>query len=163
MTVLRYISTLYTALLAPVLLFILFDFRYPRRKTILLTVSFLVPIILANAVLLAILGPVIMSSLLLLTGALPALTFFWFLSKHRDFRLLFTFCFTSTIKLVGHRSDSHCRFLSGKYLCGHVGFTISHLPHRGVYLLEMDPHGLFTASATGDEGLGKFLCHCFDL
>lgn len=100
MTVLRYISTLYTALLAPVLLFILFDFRYPRRKTMLLTVSFLVPIILANAVLLAILGPVIMSSLLLLTGALPALTFFWFLSKHRDFRLLFTFCFTSTIKLV---------------------------------------------------------------
>lgn len=100
MIALRYISTLYTALLAPVLLFILFDFRYPKKKNIQLTVAFLVPIVIVNAILLAVLGPVAMSSLLLLTGALPALGFFFLLSKHRDFRLLFTFCFTSTIKLV---------------------------------------------------------------
>lgn len=100
MTILRYISTMYTALLAPVLLFILFDYRYSPKKTTWMTILFLIPIVIINGILLAILGPVTMSSLLLLTGAIPALIFFWFISKHRDFRLLFTFCFTSTIKLV---------------------------------------------------------------
>ena len=100
MTILRYLSTIYTALLAPVLLFLLFEFRYPPKKTILMTLAFMVPIVIVNGFLLTIVGHEQMSTLLLISGALPALGFFFLISRYRDFRLLFTFCFTSTIKLI---------------------------------------------------------------
>lgn len=99
MTAIREASTMYASMFSLVLFMILFESRYPRKKTMILTLSLMGPLMMANFVLLAILGPVKMSTLLLLTCSLPSLIFFWMLSKHRDGRFFFTFCFADTLML----------------------------------------------------------------
>ena len=99
MTIIREASTMYASMFSLVLFMILFESRYPRKKTMVLTIGLMGPLMIANFVMLAVLGPVVMSTLLLLTCSLPSLIFFWFLSKYRDGRFLFTFCFADTIML----------------------------------------------------------------
>ena len=99
MTIIREASTMYASMFSLILFMILFESRYPKKKTMMLTIGLMGPLMIANFVMLAILGPVVMSTLLLLTCSLPSLIFFWFLSKYRDGRFLFTFCFADTIML----------------------------------------------------------------
>ena len=99
MTLIREFSTMYASMFSFVLFMILFESRYPKRKTLTLTLSLMVPLMLLNFVLLYILGPVTMSTLLLLTCSLPSLIFFWILAKNRDGRFFFTFCFADTLML----------------------------------------------------------------
>lgn len=99
MTTIREASTMYASFFSLILFLILFESRYSRRKTLILTAAVMGPVVIANFVLLAILGPTVMGTLLLLTSSLPSLIFFWFLSKYRDGRFLFTFCFADTIML----------------------------------------------------------------
>lgn len=117
MTMIRDVSTMYTSLFSLVLFMILFESRYPRRKTIALTIALMGPLMIGNFVLLAILGPVVMSTLLLLTSSLPSLVFFWLLSKYQDGRFLFTFCFTDTIILeIIHMTAIADFFLGNSYI-----------------------------------------------
>ena len=90
---------MYASMFSLVLFMILFESRYPKKKTMTLTISLMGPLMIANFVMLLVLGPVVMSTLLLLTCSLPSLIFFWFLAKYRDGRFLFTFCFADTIML----------------------------------------------------------------
>lgn len=64
-----------------------------------LTLTLMSPLLIINFVLFFLVGPVKMSTLLLVTCSLPSLLFFWFLAKHRDGRFFFTFCFADTIVL----------------------------------------------------------------
>ena len=99
MTIIREASTIYASMFSLVLFMILFESRYPRKRTMILTLTLMVPLMIVNFVLLIILGPVVMSTLLLITCSLPSLVFFWILAKHRDGRFFFTFCFADTIML----------------------------------------------------------------
>ena len=99
MTIIRDASTMYASMFSLVVFLILFESRYPRKKTLVLTLSLMGPLMLANFALLFLLGPVVMGSLVLLTCSLPSMIFFFFLAKHRDGRFFFTFCFADTIML----------------------------------------------------------------
>ena len=99
MTLLRDISLTYASFFSLILFFILFESRYPRKKTLRLSLLIIGPVFAANIVLLFLLGPQKMSTLLLLTCSLPSLIFYWILAKHRDGRFFFTFCFADTLSL----------------------------------------------------------------
>lgn len=99
MTLIRDLSTMYASMFSLILFMILFESRYPKRKTILLTLCLMGPLMITNFALLAILGPDVMGTLLLLTCSLPSLVFFWFLARYRDGRFFFTFCFADTIMM----------------------------------------------------------------
>ena len=99
MTAIREASTMYASLFSLILFLILFESRYPRKRALILTIGLMGPLMITNFILLAVLGPVVMSTLMLLTCSVPSLIFFWILAKHRDGRFFFTFCFADTIML----------------------------------------------------------------
>lgn len=117
MTILRDISLIYTSFFSLIMLMILFESRYPRKKSMRLTLFLMVPLLLINFVLLFVLGPQKMSTLLLLTCSLPSLAFFWILAKHRDGRFFFTFCLADTLVLeVMHITTVLDYFLGNSYI-----------------------------------------------
>ena len=63
MTILRDISLVYASFFSLVILIILFESRYPKKKTMWLTLFLMVPLLLVNFVMLFILGPQKMSTL----------------------------------------------------------------------------------------------------
>lgn len=99
MTILRDASTAYASLFSFIVLMVLFESRYSRKKTMWLTTLLMLPLLAINIVLLFIVGPQKMSTLMLITSSLPSLIFFFMLSKHRDGRFLFTFCLADTLVL----------------------------------------------------------------
>ncbi|MBQ7325280.1 MAG: GHKL domain-containing protein [Clostridia bacterium] len=99
MTILKDISIIWSFLHILVLFLFLFESRYSKRKTILITAVSMIPLIAVNFVLFFILGMEKYGSLMLLTLSLPSCIFFWFLAKHRDGRFFFTFCLVDTIVL----------------------------------------------------------------
>lgn len=92
-------STMYTSFFSLALFLILFESRYSRKKTVILTLCLMVPLMLVNCALLLWVGPATMSTLLLLTCSLPSMVFFWILAKYRDGRFFFTFCLADTLVL----------------------------------------------------------------
>ncbi|MBE6886493.1 MAG: sensor histidine kinase [Ruminococcaceae bacterium] len=99
MAILRDISLLWSLVHALVLFFFLFESRYPRRKTLIITVATMVPLGIVNMILFALLGIDGYGTLMLLTLSLPSCLIFWVLAKHRDGRFFFTFCMVDTIVL----------------------------------------------------------------
>lgn len=99
MTLFRDFSTMYASMFSFVLFMLLFESRYPKRKTMTWTLVLMGPLMIANFILLYLLGPTKMSTLVLLTCSLPSFLFFWILAKNRDGRFLFTFCFCDTLVL----------------------------------------------------------------
>jgi len=117
MTLLRDFSSVYASFFSLVILIILFESRYSPKKTIRLTFSLMIPLLLLNTVMLFLLGPQKMSTLLLLTCSLPSLIFFWVLAKYRDGRLLFTFCLADTLVLeIMHITTVLDFFLGNSYI-----------------------------------------------
>lgn len=113
MTILRDISTMWACCFSFVMFLILFEPRLPMRRTVLLSVIIMGPLLTANFVLLFLLGPETMSTLLLITATLPSLVFFWFLAKYRDGRFFFTFCMSDTIMLLIIHSTTILDFFLG--------------------------------------------------
>lgn len=99
MTAIRELSTMFASMFSLVVFITLFESRLDRKKTLILTLTLMGPLMLCNFILLAVLGPVVMSTLLLVTCSLPSLCFFLFLSKYRDGRFFFTFFFADTLIL----------------------------------------------------------------
>lgn len=97
MTLLRDLSLCWSSLFSLFLFMILFQSRYPKKRTDILTLSLMGPLMLTNLILLFFVGPEKMNTLLLVTCSLPSLVFFWLLAKHRDGRFFFTFCFADTM------------------------------------------------------------------
>ena len=92
MTLLKYLSVFWSFAHVLVLLILLFEFRYSTKKTAALTVAFMLPLTVLNLALFFVVGTEMMIRLLVATCVLPCLLFFFILSKHRDGRVLFTFC-----------------------------------------------------------------------
>ena len=82
-----------------VLFLLLFESRYPRKKTVAITMITMTPLVIANCILAFILDAETMGTLLLLTLTFPSLIVFWILAKNRDGRFLFTFCLVDTVVL----------------------------------------------------------------
>ena len=99
MTAIRELSTMFASMFSLVIFITLFESRLERKKAITLTLALMVPLMFFNFILLAVLGPIVMSTLLLVTCSLPSLCFFLFLSKYRDGRFIFTFFFADTLIL----------------------------------------------------------------
>lgn len=78
---------------------LLFDSRFSRRKTTLITLVSMAPLMLFNLWYVTRFGGEAMVRILLLTCTLPSLLLFFLLAKHRDGRFLFTFCFADTLAL----------------------------------------------------------------
>lgn len=95
----RDLSTMYVSMFSLVLFMLLYESRLSRKRTMVLTLALMGPLMLANFALLLFLGPVTMSTLLLFTCSLPSLVFFWSMAKHRDGRFFFTFFFSDTVML----------------------------------------------------------------
>lgn len=96
---LKNISLLWAMLYTLVLFLTLFESRYPKKKTILISVATMIPLVLVNLVLFAMLGMGKYGTLMLLTLSLPSCVVFWILAKHRDGRFFFTFCMVDTVVL----------------------------------------------------------------
>lgn len=136
MTMLRDASTMLASLFSLVLFMILFESRYSRKRTVTLTASLMLPLLVVNFVLLLVLGPEVMSTLVLVTCSLPSLLFFWFLARHRDGRFFFTFFMADTMILeILHVTAIMDYFLGNIYvfmavaravLCLMLAFAIWH-------------------------------------
>lgn len=99
MILLKDISILWSLLHTLVLFLLLFESRFSKKKTTVITLSTMIPLIFINFVLFIVLGADNYNSLMLLTLSLPSGIIFWLLSKHRDGRFFFTFCMVDTIVL----------------------------------------------------------------
>ena len=99
MTFLKDFSVLWSLLHTLLLFLLLFESRYPRKKTLILSLATMLPLILVNTVIFLVIGTERYMTALLLTCSLPSLIFFWFLAKHRDGRFFFTFCMVDSIIL----------------------------------------------------------------
>ena len=96
---LREISILWSMVHTLVMFILLFESRYSKRKTMIITLATMLPLIAVNTVLAFILPADTMGTAMLLTLSLPSLVVFWILSKHRDGRFFFTFCLVDTVVL----------------------------------------------------------------
>lgn len=99
MTILKDVSILWSLLHTLFLFLLLFESRYPKKKTLILSLTAMIPLVIVNMVLFVIVGPESCLKLMLLTCSLPSLIFFWFLAKHRDGRFFFTFCMVDSLIL----------------------------------------------------------------
>ena len=99
MIILRDISIMWSLIHTLVMFMFLFDSRYPKKKTMKLTLITMLPLILLNFILFIVCGPEGYIQRMLITLSLPSLIFFFILAKHRDGRFFFTFCIIGTIVL----------------------------------------------------------------
>ncbi len=99
MTILRDISIMWSMIHTLILFLILFESRYCAKKTIIITLATMIPLIIVNLLLFVTFGFETYGTLMLITLSLPSCVIFWFLAKNRDGRFFFTFCMTDTIIL----------------------------------------------------------------
>ena len=82
-----------------ILFLFLFESRLSKRKTIIATLATMVPLIVINLILFAVLGFDRYGTLMLLTLSLPSCIIFYLVSKYRNGRFFFTFCMVDTVVL----------------------------------------------------------------
>lgn len=99
MEILKDISILWSMIHTLILFMFLFESRYPRKKTITITLVTIVPLIIVNLILFVVLESEKYGTLMLLTLSLPSCVVFYLLSKYRDGRFFFTFCIVDTTVL----------------------------------------------------------------
>ena len=99
MEILKDISILWAMAHTLIMFLFLFESRYPKKKSITISLTTMIPLIIFNVMLFIVLGPESYSSLMLLTLSLPSCIVFWHLAKYRDGRFFFTFCMVDTLVL----------------------------------------------------------------
>lgn len=97
MTIWRDLSIVWSLVHVLVLFVFLYESRFCRKKTLVLTHLFMGPLCILNAVLYVVLGPETMGQILIFSCILPSLVFFYLMAKHRDGRFFFTFCLADTV------------------------------------------------------------------
>lgn len=97
MTILRDLSVLWSLSHILVLFMLLYRSRYPKKRTIILTVAFMGPLALLNVAGLVKYGTEFMGQAFLLTCTLPSLLFFRFMSQDKKGRFFFMFCLADTV------------------------------------------------------------------
>lgn len=99
MIILRDISIMWALIHTLVLFMLLFQSRYPRKKTITITLATMLPLIAVNFALFLLFDFNGYGTLMLFTLSLPSMILFWVLAEHRDGRFFFTFCVVDTVVL----------------------------------------------------------------
>jgi len=99
LTVLRDFSILWAMIHTLILFLFLFESRYPKKKTMAITLFTMIPLTIINLFLFVILGFEKYGTLMLVTLSLPSFIIFWFMAKNRDGRFYFTFCMVDTVIL----------------------------------------------------------------
>ncbi len=97
MTILRDISIVWSMFHVLVLFMLLYQSRYTKRKTVVVTVIGMGLWLVLHAVILVWKGPTVLTRWVFFTGTLPSFLFFWVMSNQRDGRFLFTFCLCDTL------------------------------------------------------------------
>ena len=97
LTVLRDLSVLWCLVHILILFMLLYRSRYSQKKTLILTTAAMTPVIIVNVTGLMLLGTDRMGRLFFLTCTLPSLFFFYYMSRDRRGRFLFTFCLSDTV------------------------------------------------------------------
>jgi len=102
MIILRDISVMWSMVHTLIMFLFLFESRYSKKKTIVITLSTMIPLMLVNLALFIGLGFDKYGPLMLLTLSIPSCIVFYILSKHRDGRFFFTFCMidTTTLEII---------------------------------------------------------------
>ncbi len=125
MTILRDISIMWSMFHVMILFCMLYESRFSKQKTLIIHIIAMIVWVTVHSVLLFAVGPVKMTQMILFTGTLPSLLFFWVMSKRRDGRFFFTFCLCDTVSaevlLLTNMIDY--------YLCGdmYIGMLIIRL------------------------------------
>lgn len=99
MDALRDLSIIWTLIHCCAMFMLLYESRFPKRKTNIITAVFVVPLMLLNLVNVWIFGTVTAGKLIVPCCVLPSLIFFFIMAKNRDTRFIFTFCLSDTIVL----------------------------------------------------------------
>lgn len=103
MTFFRDTSFLFSLTIKMVMVYMLIEPRYSRKKNHLLACAMLAPIVLLNLILFVTLNAQQYTTLLFFFLTLPSIIIFWVLSKHRDARFIFTLCMVDTLAIeIGH-------------------------------------------------------------
>ena len=95
--VLRELSIIWSLFHTLVLFVLLYRSRFSTRKTFVLTILTMFPVIGVNTWGLIYFGPAQMGRIFLLTCTLPSIIFYYYMSVDRRGRFLFTFCFSDTM------------------------------------------------------------------
>lgn len=98
MTILKDLSVAWALPFTLVFFTVFFESRYSRKKTLLLILYTMVPLLAGNF-LLYLVFDTLAYSMMLFTCVLPSLVFFFFLARHRDGRFFFSFCVSDSIWL----------------------------------------------------------------
>ena len=98
MTILRDLSRVWALAFTLVIFLLLFEPRYSKKKTLVITLATIIPLSIINLILSTI-DIENYGNIMLLTLSLPSCIAFWFLAKNRDGRFFFTFCMVDTIIL----------------------------------------------------------------
>ncbi len=93
------ISTIWYMFHVIVLNAILYEPRVPKKKAWILTACFMGPLAVYNSWFFIRFGSELAGQLALINCTVPSLLFFMLMAKHRNGRLLFTFCLSDTISL----------------------------------------------------------------
>lgn len=99
MEIFRELSLLWSLFHILVLFMLLYRSRYSKRKTVLLTVLTMGPLIILNMSGVAIYGALFMGKVFIVTCTLPSLLIFWFISEDKKGRFFLTFCLADTVAL----------------------------------------------------------------
>lgn len=99
MTILKDFSIIWSLVHTLVMFLLLFESRYSKKKTLILSACTMIPLIILSLVLFIVKGAEFYLKIMILVLSLPSFVFFWFLAKHRDGRFVFTFCMIDTIVL----------------------------------------------------------------
>ncbi len=99
-TILRDLSVLWSLFHALIMLMFFFTSRFSRKKTTILTVCFMGPLLVLNFILFMRLGPAGYPRFMPVTCSVPSGIFFLYLAKNKGGgRFFFSFCFSVTIAM----------------------------------------------------------------
>ena len=93
------ISTVWSLFHVMILNALLYEPRVPKKKACILTACFMGPLVIYNSWVFVRFGNEVAGQLVLFNCTIPSLIFFMLMAKHRNCRLLFTFCLTDTLSL----------------------------------------------------------------
>lgn len=94
---LRNISMLWSLFHSLIMFLMLFEPRYSKKKTVIVSLAAMVPLFAINFVLFLWVGADRFGAVSLISLTLPSVIIFWFLAKYRDGRFFFTFFMVNTI------------------------------------------------------------------
>ncbi len=98
-TIFRDLSLIWMLIHCLIMFMMLYESRYSKKKTNIITAIFAIPVIIVNMTVVIKFGIERAGDWLILTCVLPSLIFFLIMARNRDTRFLFTFCVVDTIVL----------------------------------------------------------------